>query len=159
MQEEFDSSIQSQMGYYSKSFCKQIGCEWIYYIMLKSDGSSDHYKARLKAPENCQEYGSTMKNHFLAVHSQPLLLPCDVLFQMDVKICFLSPYMVILRRKSACVFHKGYLGLHFMMFVDCDDLLMASIKPHWHGLRIFVRCFFNFNLNESMILLYVPWTN
>lgn len=39
------------------SHVKPTGCKWIYSVKLKPDGTLDHYKARLVALGNCQEYG------------------------------------------------------------------------------------------------------
>lgn len=46
---------------------KPIGCKWIYFIKLKSDGSLDCYKARLVALGNRQDYGISHDETFAPV--------------------------------------------------------------------------------------------
>ena len=44
-----------------------VGCKWIYKIKTRSDGSLEHYKARLIANGFIQEYGIDYEETFTPV--------------------------------------------------------------------------------------------
>ena len=75
-----------------------IGCKWIYKIKTHSDGSIEHYKARLVATGFTQEYEIDYEETFTPVariSSVRALLAVAAaskwnLFQMDVKNAFLN---------------------------------------------------------------------
>jgi hypothetical protein len=41
-----------------------LGCKWVYYIKVKSNGSLDRYKTYLVALKNNQEYGVKYEETF-----------------------------------------------------------------------------------------------
>ena len=75
-----------------------VGCKWIYKIKTRSDGSIEHYKARLIAKVFTQEYEIDYEETFAPVariSSVRALLAVATarkwdLFQMDVKNAFLN---------------------------------------------------------------------
>ncbi|XP_060670003.1 retrovirus-related Pol polyprotein from transposon RE1 isoform X5 [Ziziphus jujuba] len=77
--------------------CKPIGCQWVYSIKQKSDGSLDRYKARLVALGNWQEFGINYHETFAPVAKMTTVRTLLAiagsqswpLFQMDVKNAFL----------------------------------------------------------------------
>jgi len=76
---------------------KSIGCKWVYFIKLRSDGSLDRYKARLVSLGNRQEYGINNEKTFAPVAKMTtvrLIIAIAAskgwsLRQMDVKNAFL----------------------------------------------------------------------
>ncbi|XXG51938.1 hypothetical protein AAC387_Pa03g0390 [Persea americana] len=113
------------------SAVKLIGCKWIYWIKLKSDGSLDRHKARLVALRNRQEYGIDYEETFALVAKMTsfrLLLVIAAfkswhLYQMDVTNAFLhgdlqeEVYMWIPQgvpspsKRSVCRLRKSLYGL------------------------------------------------
>ena len=75
-----------------------IDCKWVYKIKTRSDGTVDHYKARLVARGFTQEYGIDYEETFTPVarlSSVKTLITLSAarkwpLFQMDVKNVFLN---------------------------------------------------------------------
>ena len=75
-----------------------IGCKWVYKIKTRSDGTVDHYKARLVARGFTQEYGIDYEEiftHVARLSSVRTLITISVahkwpLFHMDVKNVFLN---------------------------------------------------------------------
>ena len=75
-----------------------VGCKWIYKIKTHSDGSIEHYKARLVAKCFTQEYGIDYEETFAPVariSSVRALLAVAAackwdFFQMDVKNAFFN---------------------------------------------------------------------
>jgi len=76
---------------------KPIGSKWVFSIKLRFDGSLDHYKARLVAPGNRQEYGIDYEETFAFVAKMTTIRTILAiaasqswpLHQMDVKNAFL----------------------------------------------------------------------
>ena len=78
------------------NFVKPIGCQWVYSIKLNPDGSLAHYKARLVALDNRQEYGiyyeetcSYSQDDIRSYGSCLVASQSWPLYQMDVKNAFL----------------------------------------------------------------------
>ena len=69
MKEELDALVQNHTCdvVQCPPSVKPIGCKWIYYIKLKSDGTLDRYKARLVALGNRHEYGIDYDETFTPV--------------------------------------------------------------------------------------------
>ena len=75
-----------------------IGCKWVYKIKTRSDGTIDHYKARLVSRGFTQEYEIDYEETFAQVarlSSVRTLIAISVarkwpVFQMDVKNDFLN---------------------------------------------------------------------
>ena len=75
-----------------------IGCKWVYKIKTQSDGTVDHYKARLVARDFTQEYEIDYEETFApmarlsSVRTLIFISACRKwpLFQMDVKNDFLN---------------------------------------------------------------------
>ena len=75
-----------------------VDCKWVYKIKTRSDGSVEHYKARLVTKGFTQEYGIDYEKTFAPVARisfvRALLAVAAAskwdLFQMDVKNAFLN---------------------------------------------------------------------
>ena len=75
-----------------------VGCEWIYKIKTRSDGSIEHYKTCLVVKGFTQEYGIDYEQTFapitriLYVRSLLAIVAASKwdLFQMDIKNAFLK---------------------------------------------------------------------
>ena len=75
-----------------------IGCKWVYKIKTRSDGTVDHYKARLVSRGFTYEYGIDYEEtfaHVARLSSVKTLIVVSAarkgpLFQMDVKNVFLN---------------------------------------------------------------------
>lgn len=114
---------------------KPIGCKWIYSIKLKLDGLLDHYKARLVALGNQQEYGVDYGETFAPVAKMTtartvLAITASQswpLYQMDVKNAFLHSDLkeeVYMRLPPGL---SSFFFLHLML-VGCVALSMDSLK-------------------------------
>ena len=75
-----------------------IGCKWVYKIKTRSDGTVDHYKARIVTRGFTQEYGIDYEETFAPVARLSSVMTLIVvstarkwpLFQIDVKNVFLN---------------------------------------------------------------------
>uniref|UniRef100_A0A2N9GWK4 Reverse transcriptase Ty1/copia-type domain-containing protein n=1 Tax=Fagus sylvatica TaxID=28930 RepID=A0A2N9GWK4_FAGSY len=75
-----------------------VGSKWVYSVKLKSDGSLDHYKARLVAQGFSQEYGIDYDETFAPIAKMTTVRTLIAIsairdwdiFQMDIKNAFLN---------------------------------------------------------------------
>lgn len=90
------------MGPCSSSLWERaIGCKWIFKFKTKSDGSIDHYKARLVAEGYTQEYEVDYEETFASIAKMTIVrtfisvaaVRLWPLYQLDVKNAFLNRFI------------------------------------------------------------------
>lgn len=117
-----------------------IGCKWVYTVKLKSNGSIYHYKARLVALGNGQEYGINYEETFALVAKMTTVRTILAvaasqawsLYQMDVKNAFLHGDL------KEEVYMKLPLGIH-----SSSDNEVSKLRRSLYGLKQAPRAWFD----------------